>query len=136
MRSHACCPDAAAVVAVVNGFVTLAVSLSAYHSQMLGSPDKRYVCLGPASGFGDHYGARRERVQLRSGYSARPAHLPLQGVAHWLLADPLPCALLACVVSCACAGHFDVLMGKRVEAEVFPLIHQFLVQHDSPKPRL
>lgn len=25
--------------------------------QMLGSKDKRYVCLGPASGFADHYGA-------------------------------------------------------------------------------
>lgn len=25
--------------------------------KMLGSPDKRYVCLGPASGFSDHYGA-------------------------------------------------------------------------------
>lgn len=34
------------------------------------------------------------------------------------------------------AGHFDILMGKRVEAEVFPLIHQFLLQHDGPRPRL
>lgn len=33
-------------------------------------------------------------------------------------------------------GHFDILMGKRVEVEVFPLIHQFLLQHDGPKPRL
>lgn len=56
--------------------------------QMLGSKDKRYVCLGPASGFADHY------------------------------------------------GHFDILMGKRVEVEVFPIIHQFLLQHDGPRPRL
>jgi hypothetical protein len=34
------------------------------------------------------------------------------------------------------AGHFDILMGKRVESEVFPLIHQFLLQHDGPRPRL
>ncbi|WIA11187.1 hypothetical protein OEZ85_011317 [Tetradesmus obliquus] len=56
--------------------------------QMFGSPDKRFVCLGPAAGFSDHY------------------------------------------------GHFDILMGKRVEKEVFPLIHGFLLQHDSPRPRL
>ena len=24
--------------------------------QMFGSPDKRFICLGPSSGFGSHYG--------------------------------------------------------------------------------
>lgn len=32
--------------------------------QMLGSPDKRYMCLGPASGFSDHYGELRAQAQL------------------------------------------------------------------------
>jgi hypothetical protein len=26
--------------------------------QMFGSPDKRFICLGPAAGFSDHYGER------------------------------------------------------------------------------
>jgi len=56
--------------------------------QMFGSPDKRFICLGPSSGFGSHY------------------------------------------------GHFDILIGKRVEKEVFPIIHEFLEQHDAPQSRL
>jgi hypothetical protein len=27
--------------------------------QMFGSPDKRFICLGPAAGFSDHYGELR-----------------------------------------------------------------------------
>lgn len=56
--------------------------------QMFGSPNKKFVCLGPSSGFSDHY------------------------------------------------GHFDILMGKHVEQEVFPLIHDFLTEHDGPVSRL
>lgn len=37
-------------------------------------------------------------------------------------------------MGCAGAGHFDILMGKKVEREVFPIIHDFLLQNDSPKP--
>jgi hypothetical protein len=135
---------------------------------MMGSPDKRYVCLGPASGFSDHYGAcplfsdhyRRALARLAvCGFCYETAdHLAAR--TAWLLAfsaptlpglstkprpPPLhaPCALHARLrlshrpVAARCpAGHFDVLMGKRVETEVFPLIHQFLLQHDAPRPRL
>jgi poly-beta-hydroxyalkanoate depolymerase len=34
------------------------------------------------------------------------------------------------------AGHFDILIGKKVDTEVFPLIQQFLEQHDMPLSRL
>ncbi|WIA31163.1 hypothetical protein OEZ86_001173 [Tetradesmus obliquus] len=84
--------------------------------QMFGSPDKRFVCLGPAAGFSDHYGEGC-RIVIK------------EMTSHMWTA--------AAATSKACtAGHFDILMGKRVEKEVFPLIHGFLLQHDSPRPRL
>jgi poly-beta-hydroxyalkanoate depolymerase len=46
------------------------------------------------------------------------------------------CLCIIYLLLLLCSGHFDILMGKRVETEVFPLIHQFLLQHDSPRSRL
>jgi poly-beta-hydroxyalkanoate depolymerase len=43
--------------------------------------------------------------------------------------------LLLCLLGVA-SGHFDILIGKKVDTEVFPLIHQFLEQHDMPLSRL
>lgn len=54
--------------------------------EMFGSRDKRFVCMGPPSGFDSHY------------------------------------------------GHFDALIGKKVNTEVFPLIADFLEHHDSRHP--
>lgn len=126
---------------------------------MLGSQDKRYICLGPASGFGDHYGetlqgfvrcfgggvATLQAIALGAG-SARvvgvclqrgtPCIAALAGMLQHMVPDFCVAILLCCAVSRQNPGHFDILMGKRVEKEVFPLIHQFLLQHDSPKPRL
>lgn len=39
--------------------------------QMFGSPDKRFVCLGPCSGFSDHYGARPHVSSNRRGVLAQ-----------------------------------------------------------------
>jgi hypothetical protein len=36
--------------------LSCAVMLLRWPHQMFGSPDKRFICLGPAAGFSDHYG--------------------------------------------------------------------------------
>ncbi len=58
-----------------------------------------------------------------------PPALPLDYLTVWH-------ALTSDVAPWFTTGHFDILMGKRVESEVFPSIHEFLEQHDSPVSRL
>jgi len=74
--------------------VVLTLSCCVGAAQMLGSKDKRYVCLGPASGFADHYGALLARAVVALDSRVALVHvtaahhiclLAAQGMTNWTL---------------------------------------------------